>query len=206
MIDAMKTIASLFLLLAFTSTTYAAVLSEQQTIFEVFQIENPAVSETYYGALTGTPHTYQFTLQQPTSFAAVLATSPKHSLSDDLSLIIVKEEKRGVSEVGRVTGKDVAWNSVYEYSTALKLRESQALDVELEKGVYRLEVSTPSNQRAYKLTLNGGGKSSYDELFLARDIFGISIFGAVFAPRVYIPLLLLIAFLLYFKYKNKYVS
>ena len=206
MIELMKIIALLFLFLALTGSVYASVHSQQRNAFEIFPITDPSVPETYYGSLSGSPHTYQFLVQEKISFKAVLSTASKHSTADDLSLIIVKEEKRGVSEVGRVTGKDTDWNTNYSHSLALRFRESQSLDVELDSGVYRLEVSTPVNLRSYKLELNEGGRMSYKELFMARSIFDLSYLSVVFTIRVYVPLLILFAFIYYRKNKKRYVS
>lgn len=185
------------------TSAIAAVLSEPEDAFEIMPILDPSASETYYGNPAGHPHTYEFIVKERMHFSAVLSSIGKQVTHDELSLIIVKEQQRGVTEVGRVTGTDAQWHSSYSHSLALALRESETLEVELDGGIYRLEVSTPENLSAYKLDINNGGTLSYKELFTARQVFGLSYISVLFAVRVYVPLLLLLVFL-YYRKKRKH--
>jgi hypothetical protein len=200
-----KKMLSILFAMSFVSIAHAAVVSESENTFTVFPITSPSVSETYYGVLNGFPHTYEFTVESIIEFEVLVSTAEKLVERDDLSIIVIKEEKRGVSEIGRVTGKEAVWSTVFDQGLALTIREGTPLKSVLEEGVYRLEVSTPDNNQAYQLKLNGGSPSSYGELFIARSVFGFSYWGIVLVWQVYIPLLLIMGTLsIYWCKKRKH--
>ena len=202
----MKKTLFTFLFFVCAHTAQAAVLSEPEDAFAVMPIEQPEKSQTYYGILDGFPHTYDFAVSDTLELEALLTTAEKLEGKDTLSVLITKLEKRGVSEVGRVTGSSVEWEPQYDRVLALKLRESNVLAVSLESAVYRLEVSSPSNDRGYQLRLNGGSRVTYNELFTARTVFDRSSFGVILSWKIFIPVVLIVGALYFYKRKKVYVA
>jgi len=201
-----KKIFYIFLFFMCFHVAQAAILSDPEDAFTIIPIENPSQAKTYYGTLDRFPHTYDFAVENTLELTAVLATAEKLEESDRLSVLITKLEKRGVSEVGRVTGSAVQWNSNYDRKLALSMRKSETLAVSLESGVYRLEVSSPNNDRAYQLKLNEGSRVTYGELFTARSVFGLSNSGVLLSWKVFAPLLMIVGTGYFYKRRKKYAT
>lgn len=198
-----KKIIGLCCVLFVTSIAHAATMSLPENALVTLPIEDPSQAETYYGTMTGFPHTYEFVVREPLEFSALVSSAVGSNGGDSLSLIIVKEEKRGVSEVGRVRGDAATWTSVFDSALAVSMRQGTPLSATLETGVYRLEVSSPDNMIPYQLTLNGGGPTSYGELVTVRKTFNLGYLSILFAWRIYLPLLMLIAGFAVYRYKKK---
>lgn len=204
MIVEMKTIfATLLFFVSFSSVTQAAFLHEPARVFDIPVLTN-VTAETIYGTLSGFPHTFIFTAIEETPFSMQVSMLGKEEFRD-VSLILVKEEKRGVSEVGRLEGKKSEWIQDYNFARAVTFAEGSELTYVLEPGTYKFEVSSPENNRGYRLVLGEGDSSVFKELSMTREAFGISPLSLVFSPYVFIFLLAGL-FIGYRKYKKKYVS
>lgn len=178
----------------------AALLSVQESQMLPLTIEEPSVSETYYGELSGGPYTYQFRISdEPVSFRAQVSSLGRNIDEANLSLILVKSEKRGVSEIDRKRAESTQWTTRYNTALGLSFIEGEVLEAVLEEGVYTLEVSTPENISPFRLSINGGAKASYQELFMARDVLGGSVFSMVRTPRMAVPLLLILGLWFYIR-------
>ncbi len=208
---------------------FASVLSEPDNSFILLDIDNASESETYYGRLNNFPHTYQFRVPEGETvlFSAQVAGVPQVNVvrevpdneastaqefteklvqedTPDLSLILVKEERRGVSEIGRTRAESTTWTKMKRGDVGLPLQESTVLTAELETGVYKIEVSAPENVSPYQLRINGGARGSYKELFMARSVFDTGWLSLLFQWRIYIPLLLILGFW-YWRKQKKHV-
>lgn len=196
---------------------FASVLSDPENSFILLDIDDPVASRTYYGKLDNFPHTYQFHITATTTFSAQVAGVPQTNIIlpaletegdtepklaeekvpdeyPDLSIILVKVERRGVSEVDRVRAESTVWTKMKQGNAGLKLVESAVLTAALAPGVYKLEVSAPENLSPYQLRINGGSEASYKELFMARSVFKTGWLSLLLQWRVYIPMLLIIGF------------
>jgi len=201
----MKFLLSLMIaFVSFSATTHAAFIHEPAAVIDVPVLTN-FTDETIYGTLSGFPHTFSFTTLQEVPFSMQVSMSEKEE-SRDVSLILVKEEKRGVSEVGRLDGKKSEWVENYNIARAVTFVEGSALSYTLEPGTYKFEVSSPENNKGYRLILGEGDSSVFKELAMVRSVFGLSSFSIVFSPYIFIVFFLGAVFIGYRKYKKKYVS
>ncbi len=197
----MKMICStIVLFLMFSATVTASELSVQENQALPLTIDDPAAAETYYGVLTEGPYTYQFRVSgEPITFSAQLSSVGREVAEANLSLILVKNEKRGVSEIARRRAESAQWTVAYNAALGLSFIEGEVLEATLEEGVYKLEVSTPENLSPFRLAVNGGSKPSYTELFMVRDVFERSIFSTIRTARIALPLLLILGGWLYIR-------
>lgn len=185
-----------------------ATVVEQSSSFEIDVWENAVEEQDLYGTLEDFPHTFQFVADEGQRFQAELlvADSEQH----DLSLILIKEEKRGVSEVGRVTGKDAQWAERSDRALGLSLFSSGVFERELAGGVYRLEVSAPDNTGNYRLlvgteSVGGGYIAGIRNAFVAHGHLGSGWWGAIMSPYIYLSLIVVLGgwSLLYWKQKRR---
>ena len=204
MIVEMKTVlATLLFFVSFSGFAQAAFLHEPVRVSDVPVLTSVA-GETIYGRLADFPHTFTFTMAEETPFSMQVSMSGKEVIKD-VSLILVKQEKRGVSEVGRLEGKNTEWKESYNIARAITFAEGSELEYMLEPGTYKFEVSSPENNRGYRLVIGEGDASIFKELSMIRTVFGVSTFGMIFSPYVFIFLLGLL-FIGYRMYKKRYDS
>jgi len=166
--------------------TQAAFLHEPTNVSDVPKIET-VLGETIYGKLTDFPHTFTFFISEETPFSARVSmdsTEPVH----DVSFILVKQEKRGVSEVGRLTGKNTAWTKHYDLWRAVAFMEGEVFTTTLEQGIYKFEISSPENNRGYRLLLGEGDSQTFKEMSLVRRVFDVHSLSILLSPFVLMPL------------------
>ncbi len=181
----------------------AAYITQQESTFDIPTLKS-VTSETIYGNLSGFPHTFTFAVSEETPFSMQVSMYAGDE-TKDVSLILIKQEKRGVSEVGRVSGKDVLWSAEYDIWRAISFAYAPKQSYTLQPGTYRLEVSSPENNRAYRLLLGDGDSSLPKEIFTVRKVFAVSPWSALLSPFVFGFIALTLG-LLYYRKKKKYVS
>lgn len=172
---------------------YVSVVSIPSDEFDVFTITEPTKSQEFFGVLTNFPHTYSFSLSEETDFVATLFARDSEEQKNDTSMIIIKEEKRGVSEVGRTDVKSQSWEVTSDTQLSESFRFGGVLEARLAPGVYRLEVSSPSNDASYRLVLHDEKieRSYFDSvrmLFEVKKLYGSSLISSVLSPLIYVPL------------------
>ena len=189
--------ALLFLLLFVPVSAIAAgelvyVPESPQT---VTGFSEPTVEQYFYGELTDYPHTFTFQVTEPTELN-VLVSIPKNS-EYKKSIIVVREEKRGVSEIGRVTYKETSWTDMFDWRLGRGFLDAEQFTAQVEAGTYRLEVSSPDNHGKYKLRV---GTEKNRQWFFTRlkeraagaSFFGNSWLAALRAPLVSLTLTLVL--------------
>lgn len=159
---------------------------------EVIALSDVQVSRVLFGVLNSFPHTYEFTVNEPSAFKAVIAVHDTEGQANDASIILVKEERRGVSEIGRTQGKKENWQISHDRVLVESFRTGGTIESQLQSGTYVLEVSSPNNDAAYQLTLgvedqHNGYFSSVRTLFAVKHLFGSSYFTALLSPLLYVP-------------------
>lgn len=182
----------LLLLAPIFASAYVSVVSVPVDEFDVFTVGSPERPQEFFGQLTDFPHTYSFTLGEQIGFKATLFGHDTEDQKNDASIIIIKEEKRGVSEIGRTDAKKQSWEVQHDTMLSEAFRLGGALEAPLEPGVYRIEVSSPSNDAAYRLVFHDGEiKRSYFDnvrvLFEVKKVFGSSFISTVLSPLIYVP-------------------
>ena len=109
-----------------------------------------------YGELVGYPDTYQFTLTATTSIMTRLYAVDQTVAGPLFSSILVADEgNRGVREVSRMTARSLVWSEYQDPMTKMRYQRSDEQTVVVGPGTYRLEVSTPDNEGAYRFDVVG---------------------------------------------------
>lgn len=204
----MATMRSLILLVcciplfAFASLPTVTHIEDQN---EVLIIEDITDVQEFFGRLSDFPHTYEFIVNAPLPFEATVFVHDVPAQVNDASLIVIKEEKRGVGEIGRTQGKNASWESERSTMLAESFRNGGEIKEVLQPGVYRLEVSSPNNDAVYRLQLGEGDPSyGYFEavgiLFKVKSLVGSSMLSTLHSPLVYWPLLVVFGLLSLFTY------
>ena len=186
----------------FPAVAAAATFVEPTNSSDVQVIEYHESGQYYYGELKGFPHTYQFVVEEPVQMSAEVLVRDR--TSTNTSIIIIKEERRGVSEVDRRTGKDVSWEREKESVSNLRFWQTPELATELAPGVYRLEVSSPNNSGRYLLSLGTGSPeySYFEQFSLAFSLhryFGIGWVGVFGVWQVVLPFFILFGLYRYWR-------
>ena len=190
-------ILSLFLTLFLPLCVFAStsVIAEPQNQAVVLPIENSKDAQEFFGSLHDFPHTFSFEVKDQQQFKAEIYAGDTDEQKNDVSIIIVKQERRGVSEVGRTIITNQTWHAERDTLLAESFRTGGALTSDLKPGKYKLEVSSPNNEGIYRLVLgtekvHRGYFANVRALFAVKALFGHSKFGALLSPLIYIPLLL----------------
>lgn len=168
----------------FAAGEVVVVPESQHTITKIME---PEKEQHFYGELADYPHTFSFVVDEPLSLAVAVSV-PKDSKYKK-SIIVIREEKNGVSEVGRVTHNETAWTPAFDWRLGRGFLEAEHLTAEIEPGSYRLEVSSPDNHGKYKLMI---GTESNRQWFFTRlkeratgaRFFGDSWLSVLRAPLV----------------------
>ncbi len=183
------------LVLANVALAYNTSLNQPSEPYEVFFVETNIQEESeYLGELDGSPHMYEFRIEDGAKLTLTLFQSLGNE-STPFSLIIVRENdnKKGVKEVGRLKGKDTNWSMYKDKVLGVKLSQSESFVTDIGAGVYRVEVSTPDNFGKYMLVV---GEEPYSDGYFAtlgdvrmiQKFFGHSIFSMLRSSYIYYPL------------------
>jgi len=207
------TFISTFILAFFVTNfawAYSPTFNEPSLPYEVYTIEKNIVEKSeYLGDLVGDPHMYEFSVTEPTKLSMQVAQLQKDS-SIPFSLIVIKENenKKGVKDVGRLKTPKEEWKPYYDKVIALELLRSDVFEADLDKGIYRIEVSTPDNFGKYMLVV--GSEQNSDGFFktisqvkATRSWFSVSAFGMFKSTYIKYPLgIVIILGLIYFTWRN----
>lgn len=191
---------------------HVPVLVTQESLSDVYIIDDPDLSQAFYGELDNFPHTYEIRANAPfTLFTQILAPDIEGT-KDNLAGIIVKlPEKRGrVTEVTRMS-LDSPWPSEYEPFGGDTYRMGPAFEQELGPGTYRIEVHTADNLEKYVLVVGKreemtiGYFELLGRLMGVKEFFGKSKLRILESPYVYVPIILIVilGFLLYRRFYKR---
>lgn len=210
----MRTLFVFLLLLVPLVSFAASVIAKPENATIVLPLQSPQVPQEFFGQLSGFPHTFEFVVSENMPFRAEVFARDTEAQKNDISIIAIKEERRGVSEVGRTNAKIQSWEVQKDTLLVESFRKGGSLESELEPGVYRLEVSAPNNDGAYRLVIGTspvkrGYFANVGALFAVKQTYSASLFSVFLSPLIYVPLLVMILGVLVFigyrfirKYKN----
>lgn len=195
------TITGAFFLLGVAIPAYAHVplVVTQESLFDITTIEDPELSQAFYGSLADFPHTYEIRADEPFHLYAEVLVPDIESTQNIVNGIVVREtgKKGRVEEVARLLAKDATWETFYEPWGGDTYRKGAVFEKDLERGVYRIEVSTPDNRQKYVLVVgkreDSGGIGYFETIGRIAEVktfFGKSKIHVIESPLVYIPLLL----------------
>ncbi len=200
----------IFLLMT-SSPAYAhvPVIIEGLGQSDVITIDDPDLSQAFYGEMAGFPHTYEIRISEPLKLYAHILVPDIESSKNNISGIIIKERIGGgrVTEITRLLAKDGAWVSEYEPFGGDSYREGPQYETTLEPGTYRLEVNTPDNVEKYVLVVGTreemtiGYFEMIQRLAKVKQFFGKPTIFIIQSPYVYVPLV--IALLIYVWYRRR---
>jgi hypothetical protein len=205
------------LIIAIPATSHAFVVVETDISqpYEVFPVDNPLPAQTFYlGTLQNYPVMYEVRSEEPFTFTAQLRQPANHP-PEPLSLLLIRRNDRGggVTEIARQNNTDPStWTKQRDSLIGISFYTAEPLQVAVEPGTYRLEVSSPDNQAQYMLTVGTEPvESSYGEqLGFVRQTqayFGYGALNMLRSSLVYYPigiLFLLGAFYQTWRLANRY--
>lgn len=158
-------LVALFLFVAPLVHSYNPVEVITSTPFEeiIIQMDSEGQKQSYLGTLETYPHLYEFLIEE----TITLQVQTRQKLEEDalpvnLILLSVDPDTERISEIVRLNTPVDERNEVSVNELAIEVIESELLEVELEPGLYRLEVSTPLNESPYELNF---GTESVDNSY-----------------------------------------
>ncbi len=196
-------------------SAHVPVIVDQTSLHDIEAINDPTLSQAFYGTLDAFPHTYEIRAKEPFSLHVEVLIPDTLKATEDVSGIIIKETgKQGrVIEVSRLLASDATWESFYEPWGGDRYRRGGTYTASVEAGVYRIEVSTPDNNTPYVLVIGDRedfGTLGYFEtigrFMEVKQFFGKSSFMVIASPLVFVPLFIFLTFLVYFIYRKRFVK
>ena len=201
----------LFLLILFpvVALAHQPVLVEFERYQDTFPIVDPELSKAFYGVLSGFPHTYQITIDEPLELRAQVLVPDIDEADDNRGAIIVRlKDRAGVAEVARLKPKEASWESFYEPWGGDSYRSGPEWSGTLEPGTYFLEVNTAINLGKYVFVVGEFDKFSelgyfatVKRIYQVKKFFGKPGITLLQSPVFTIPFLLLLT-LSYFGYRR----
>lgn len=191
-------IALLLFAIAYDTHAHVPNVITQSSLQDIITIEDPELSQAYYGDMMGFPHTYEIRAKDPFHLFVEVLVPDIPAADERVSGIIIKEVgyKGRVVEVARLPGAEAGWESFYEPWGGDRYRRGASFEQDVEAGVYRIEVNTPENLSKYVLVVGKredfGSVGYFETIGRIADVkafFGKSRFRIVESPFVYVPLM-----------------
>ena len=195
---------------AFSASAHQPEFPEPKNVNDILNVENFNLSRAYYGELVGFPHVFAVDVTERQPLFLEILLPDIEPVEYKPSVIIVRKEKRGVSEVARMLPASGSWVSFREPFGNDKYLRGLSYEEELEPGNYLVEVSTATGYGKYVLVVGKEEKFSIWNYFsLVSDIarvkrfYGKSSFRAIESPLVFVPVLILVSSLWFWHYRRK---
>jgi hypothetical protein len=174
---------------------FAPIINQPAIPYEVLTIDAQIEQERLYlGELTNDPHTYEFAIGETKPLVlSLMQLEGVKEVPFSLIIVEVNENNRGVTEVGRLDGREIVWESSRNHALGLMMSSGKVFTTELTPGVYRFEVSSADNKGKYLLNIGTvadkvGYFSKLKNIYTVRQFLGAPIFGMLFSSAVYYPL------------------
>jgi hypothetical protein len=182
---------------AHTASAHVPVLIHPETVDAITMIEDPDLSQAFYGTMVGFPHTFEINATESfTLFTQILQPDIESSVHNISGIIIqVPEPGKRVKEITRLNAKDAGWESEFEFFGGDTYIHGPQFETELGPGTYRIEVHTPDNLDKYVLVVGKREEMTIGYIELIRRLAGVKEFFdksqlmVVQSPFVYVPLL-----------------
>lgn len=144
-----------------TAVAYQAEQFVPPAPYDVLVIDTaPQTERTLLGSLEGFPDMYEIQSTEAFTLTLQLAAVPTET-TPQFSGLVIRVLDEGIEEVGRLRGSDAEWETVTNPATGLPEAVGPRYEEEVPAGTYRIEVSTPSNQGKYLLTLGVDDAAGY---------------------------------------------
>lgn len=182
----------------------AITLVAQPDPFAMGEWSSITEQQTQYGELVGWPHTFEFIATSTTELTLQVATAPG---ATPVSVLVVRQEERGVSEVTRQTGNNTTYTESKDAQYGITLAQAPVLVSTIEGGLYRVEISNAENIGKYQLTV-GAEVQPVGYWQTVKDTFAVHAFygewwGALLTWRVASIWLLILIFGIWWHNRNK---
>jgi hypothetical protein len=155
---------SLIILLLYSLTAYAYrprfVFDQDLTIVYPKIIQNPEISQTFYGELGGKTDYYKITSSEDFDLYFNIMVPDIPEASTDFSVDVYSEEKN-IS----LDGSQFVWEKYNEKLTGNNLLKGPSYEENVPKGEYLIQVSNPDNQGKYVLVVGKNDPFSLQEAF-----------------------------------------
>jgi hypothetical protein len=162
-------------------------------------IDEPALKRSYFGTLTGFPHTYRFTLTEQTEVTFQIAEPDIFQPAGAPSVIVVHEVERGVEEVARLSASEVGKEAETVYATGDTYRLGERFTELLQPGAYLVEVSNGDNEGKYVLHFGSeavddglGYVGTLKQVYAIKRFFDKPAIMVLQSPYYYVPTMLLL--------------
>ncbi len=167
---------------------------------EIRTIEDPILSQAFYGVLEDSPHTFKIQRDESFTLSLQVLLPDIETSKNNVSAIVVKlpKERGRVEEIARLKAGDASWDTFYEPFGGDTYRRGPTFEQELDAGSYIVEVHTPENRDKYVLVVGKKEEMSigYFEtvrrLIEVKNFFDKSPLRVVESPFVYAPLILVV--------------
>ena len=142
-----KWIIYLFLLLILVVT----VSAHQPRIVttEFTQVQNPEISQAFYGVLDGTPEYFEIQSQVPFKLYVGILVPDVEYIDKDVSAKVTLNEK----EVFLLDSTAFEWTYFHEEFAGDSYYKGPEKELEVNPGTYKIEVFSPDNQGKYVLVV-----------------------------------------------------
>ncbi len=204
-------VGSTLLIVPAVASAHVPVIVSQESIKDIDTIEDPELSQAFYGELTGFPHTFEIRAKEPFTLSLQILQPDIESSIRNISGIAIKDLGRGkrVEEVTRLHARDALWESEYEPWGGDRYLIGPSFKQELSEGIYRIEIHTPDNLEKYVLVVGSreemtlGYFELIGRLMEVKEFFGKSKLRIVESPFVYVPLILSMLLIGYGVYRKR---
>lgn len=176
---------------------HVPVLVHPQSVADITQITDPELSQAFYGAMTGFPHTFEIHADTPFTLKTEILVPDIDEGKNIISGIIIKENPEGgrVIEIVRLNAKEALWKSQFEPYGGDSYRHGPLFEKQLDAGTYRVEVHTPDNIEKYVLVVGSreemtlGYFELLKRLIAVKEFFGKSPIMVIESLYVYVPVI-----------------
>jgi hypothetical protein len=186
-------------------------MTEQATARDITPITDFKTEQMYFGELDGFPHMYLIRSSEPFTLKAEILLPDIEKTPRDINGIIIRDTgfQGRIQEMTRMLAKDASWESFYDLWGGDRYLRGTTYKQDVESGVYRIEVSSPNNEGKYVLIVGNEdsfGSIGYFELIgrlsAVKSFFGKSPLRMIEAPLVFIPLLLIVCGVLWWRLRR----
>lgn len=198
--------ALISVLLPTLAEAFVAVETDVSQPYEIVPIEVTLPTQvSFLGTLNDYPVMYEVTEDEAFTFVAQLS-QPLRQEAQPLTLLLIRQNDRGggVTEIARQTIKPAEWVSRRDSMLGMSFRYAPIMNIPVEAGTYRLEVSSPDNQGQYLLTIGSeaqevGYLQELDYVRQTQSYFGLGFFSMLRSSYVYYPIGIVLLLLAFFK-------
>ncbi len=128
------------------------IYNDVSTIEKPFIINNPDISQAYYGEFKNQqPEYFQVTLNQDGNLYLSLLTPYNQESAKEVSAVVIKTNSPDSSIAMSLSGKDFPWIKYYEDYAGDNYFQGPSLEKKLTAGTYSISVSSKNNTGKYVL-------------------------------------------------------